>query len=273
MSQSTLQDPNQRVERCQVEVNVGIPHVVLELHRHERHHTAEEEDSLHLGLHNLGGGIPHLLWEGPLSLCRIEGLAREDAKLHHLERYEAGLLQVPGRVLEHIAEHGHAALVTGDKLEVLKNHHMHQGGDGVGVVGGRWIAGLCDSSYKRALVLELMRVPVEAELEVDAVAGLAPHLRLHGLPGDVPLEAPELLRLNDARVGRQVELVAREALPDLVRVPECLAEDLLLLEAAVEVARNQPEGGLSVLLQIDQEVPELTGVDEGLRLVGPLAFR
>mmetsp|Transcript_1278 Transcript_1278/g.3869 ORF Transcript_1278/g.3869 Transcript_1278/m.3869 type:complete len:406 (-) Transcript_1278:71-1288(-) len=55
-------------------------------------------------------------------------------------------------------------------------------------------------------------------------------------------------------------------------VPEGLAQDLLRLEALVEVARDQAEGGLTVVLQGDEELAELVGVDQRLGLVRPLAL-
>mmetsp|Transcript_97211 Transcript_97211/g.251481 ORF Transcript_97211/g.251481 Transcript_97211/m.251481 type:complete len:283 (-) Transcript_97211:226-1074(-) len=117
-----------------------------------------------------------------------------------------------------------------------------------------------------------MRMPLQAELEVHLGHPLAAHLGLDRVLRDVPSQALRDARLDDARVMWQVLGVAREALADRVRVPERLAQNLLGLEAGVEVARDEPKGRLAVVLQADEEVAELAGVDQGLRLVGPLAL-
>mmetsp|Transcript_110603 Transcript_110603/g.292011 ORF Transcript_110603/g.292011 Transcript_110603/m.292011 type:complete len:262 (+) Transcript_110603:1000-1785(+) len=117
-------------------------------------------------------------------------------------------------------------------------------------------------------------MPVQAKLEVHRGGTLSSHLGLHRILRYVP---PETLqrrpRADEARVWRQVGLVARGALPYGVVVPEGLHQDLLRLEALVEVSSNQPQRGLAVVRQLCQQLAELHRVHEGLGLVCPLALR
>mmetsp|Transcript_85305 Transcript_85305/g.254293 ORF Transcript_85305/g.254293 Transcript_85305/m.254293 type:complete len:263 (+) Transcript_85305:424-1212(+) len=262
MPEGALQDADQRVEGSQIEVHLGIPHVVPQLHRHERHHAAQKQHCLHPRC-NGSLRIVDLLGERSVRHSRVEGLTRQDTKLHHLERHQAGFLQVPWRVLQHVAEHGHAS-VGGDQLQMLQDHQVHEGRECVGVIRGRREAIFRDSPDQRAIVLEVVSVPIQAKLEVHLVDLLPPHLRFHRVPRDAPLQARQLLRRDEARLRRQRRLVTHVPLPNGVRVAECLAKDLLPLEATVEVAGDEAESRLPVVLQVHQQIAELAGVDEGL---------
>mmetsp|Transcript_23628 Transcript_23628/g.66299 ORF Transcript_23628/g.66299 Transcript_23628/m.66299 type:complete len:501 (+) Transcript_23628:933-2435(+) len=156
---------------------------------------------------------------------------------------------------------------------MLEDHEVDERRERARVVRGRGEAVVQDALEERPVGLELVRVPHQAELEIYGVCLLPLLLRLDGSLRDVPSQTFRYQGLNDARVDGQVARVARQARPHGVRVPERLAQHPLVLEAVVEVASDQPEGDLAVVLQLHDQRPELHRVDERLRLVGPLALR
>mmetsp|Transcript_110602 Transcript_110602/g.292006 ORF Transcript_110602/g.292006 Transcript_110602/m.292006 type:complete len:296 (+) Transcript_110602:898-1785(+) len=150
---------------------------------------------------------------------------------------------------------------------------MHEGGKRIDVVRAVRESIIHNSVDELAVGLPLVPVPGQAELEVDRGRALAPQLSVHRGLGDVPPQALHgPLRRHDPGALGQAALSAERALSDSLRVVECLAQDLLLLEALVQMARDQPEGCFPVLGELREELPELLRVHQRLRLVRPLAL-
>mmetsp|Transcript_13470 Transcript_13470/g.40004 ORF Transcript_13470/g.40004 Transcript_13470/m.40004 type:complete len:272 (+) Transcript_13470:544-1359(+) len=258
------------MEGRQIEVHVRIPHVVLQPHRDQRHHAREQQRRLRPGVGRLG--ILHLLGERPVGL-RLERLPAEEPELHQLQGRQARLLEVGRDVLEQIAKDGHAGVLR-DQPEVLQDHEVHprrQRVQVVGHVGKPWRL-RAHVSQQWPVFVELVRVPIQAKPKVDAAALLPVALSLQRIFADLPLQASPDLRGDDPRVRGEVRLAPRQPLADGRRVPEGLAQYLLVLEARVQVAGDESQCRLPVLGQADEQVPEFLRVDQRLRLVGPLAF-
>mmetsp|Transcript_1668 Transcript_1668/g.5180 ORF Transcript_1668/g.5180 Transcript_1668/m.5180 type:complete len:526 (-) Transcript_1668:110-1687(-) len=197
----------------------------------------------------------------------IKRLPTQHAELHHLEGHEAGLLQVPREVLEHVAQDGHLAVVS-DQLQVLQEHEVHQRRERVRVVREGRLPVLLQILVELALVEKFAGVPLKAEFEVNLVDALPAHLLLHGFAADAPTQAlAYLLGLDDALL----DLLALHA--SALRIPEGLADNVLLAEASVQMPRNEAQRSLSVVLQVCDQVAELFGVHQRLGLVCPLTLR
>mmetsp|Transcript_98390 Transcript_98390/g.275531 ORF Transcript_98390/g.275531 Transcript_98390/m.275531 type:complete len:733 (-) Transcript_98390:294-2492(-) len=273
LAERSLQDADQRVEGREVEVDVGVPHVALQLHRHQRHDPAQEERRLRGVVRGRRLGVVHVLGETLFQHGRLEGLGHEHAELEHLERHEAGLLEVGRRVLQRVAEHGHVAALR-DVVEVLEDHQVHERRERVEVVRhGRVTVRVQEALDQRAVVVVLVRVPGEAKLKVNAVDSLPLHLRRNGIGTDVPLQAAHNLRLDNPGILWQVGFISGQATADDLPLPERLQQDAFFLEERVQVAGDEPQGPAAVRLQLPEQVPELLRVHERLRLVRPLPLR
>mmetsp|Transcript_90628 Transcript_90628/g.259154 ORF Transcript_90628/g.259154 Transcript_90628/m.259154 type:complete len:272 (+) Transcript_90628:770-1585(+) len=226
-------------------------------------------------VHPLGIRVLHLLWKWSFYLCRLEGFAIEAAPLQEFQSNKARLLQVRRRILQDGPKQRRASLRL-NEVQILENHEVHQGRQALDIVGARGISPACDVLQQKArssLVFKLVRMPSQAELEVDAFVPLSFHLCLQHLLCDVPFQALLHVWADCSRSRRQVCISSRKALADLVRVPESLAQDLFFLEALVQVPRDQTQAHLTVLLQVAQQVSELHRVYQWLRLVSPLTLR
>mmetsp|Transcript_54475 Transcript_54475/g.119437 ORF Transcript_54475/g.119437 Transcript_54475/m.119437 type:complete len:217 (-) Transcript_54475:57-707(-) len=125
LSQRSLENADNGVEGCQIEIDLCVPHVVLQGHGHQTHQSAEE----HLGslcvVDVVWGGVVDLRGELPVIDGGV-GLPVQDTEPKHLEGCENGLLEFPRGVAQHVPLVGHVSL-RGEVLQRLQHHEVHQG--------------------------------------------------------------------------------------------------------------------------------------------------
>mmetsp|Transcript_100064 Transcript_100064/g.288939 ORF Transcript_100064/g.288939 Transcript_100064/m.288939 type:complete len:458 (+) Transcript_100064:907-2280(+) len=148
------------------------------------------------------------------------------------------------------------------------------------VVRQRGLAELREVPIQRALRIHLMRVPQQAEVEVNLLHALPLHLLSDGLLIDPPAQAalrdfgPDGARQGRLFGGRVGLRLRRGVLPPRRgSLPDLFAHDLLVREARAQVPNNQTQCPLPVVLEVHDQVPELPRVDQGLAVVDPLALR
>mmetsp|Transcript_78964 Transcript_78964/g.189577 ORF Transcript_78964/g.189577 Transcript_78964/m.189577 type:complete len:242 (+) Transcript_78964:493-1218(+) len=240
------------MECRKVEVHIGIPHDISQSHRDERHHAAQQHLAAHLILLFTGkcsrARVADLLREGLILLCRLVRLAREESEFHELQGYETRLGESGRNLFQNIAQHRRCSIVA-DEFKLLQDDEVHQRGQRrhVRIASGWRVVG--ETFDQVAFVLEVVGMPSQAKLEIDFVDSLSCHLRFHRVCLNPPAESLPDLRLNEPRLLREVG-VAAQRLSDLTRLPESLAQDVLVVEATMQMLRDQAQGDFPVFLQV-----------------------
>mmetsp|Transcript_102953 Transcript_102953/g.182881 ORF Transcript_102953/g.182881 Transcript_102953/m.182881 type:complete len:292 (-) Transcript_102953:1028-1903(-) len=263
------------MEGCKVKVHISIPHVVFQAHGHQRHHSAKQQHAayllLHIPIHLIRNWIFDISREWPVGMRCLKRFLAQQPELHELKCCEAGLRKIGWCVLEHVTEHSGTTILVGNEFKLFKDNEVDQGREAVQVRCVAWESILSDAFHERAVHRELIGMPVQAKLEVHLFNSLSFHLRMDCKFVNVPAESFPHIRLDQPGVRWKIRLCA-QSLPDVAGLPKALAQDLLVLEALVQVSRNEPQGDFPVFLQVYQKASELFCVHQRLRLVGPLAF-